>query len=611
MPPMKFLLIAMISIAAAFTLPAAGLQAAMTVEMDVQPRVIRVGEPAELRFTIRNADEPQPPPLTAINGLQINGPSVGNTFNSSMVNGRFVTDRATIFTYQIIALQEGEFQIGPYACSDQKETVNVPAIALKALSPRAVDAQGGVQNGQQSPALFARLSAEKTTLFNQEVFDLVMEIFYRGDINIGREISLLNMPATGLSLQPFEEINPSREVVNNEIFEVRRFRCKAHALTAGTFTLNPTLRIPLIVPRQRTRQNFFDDPFADMFGGMRAQPVDITPDPLNLTIVPLPEQGKPINFSGAVGQLDMQVDVKPTELEAGEPITVTTLISGTGNIDLISPPTFRENDLFKAYETRRIENNGNGGNTAGQRTFEQVVIPKSDQASELPALSFSYFDPQSSRYETIQRGPFALTVRPSTKSTAQLIQAAAPGSASQAKLLGSDLVYLKPAPAVWTRTPVVPLYHNHLFQLAVLFPPCALALLFFLLRRKTELQTNQAKARRLRAPKSARAGLRKAEHALKNNRHAEYYDGLWEALSSYFGDRLNLAPGEIASSQVLELCRNGGMPQEQTALLQRLFEQCDECRFGAVSSHRSDPDALTSDLKAVPALLKAAERIRL
>ncbi|MDD4736105.1 MAG: BatD family protein, partial [Kiritimatiellae bacterium] len=140
------------------TLSAAGgnLSAAMTVEMDVQPRVIRVGEPAELRFTVRGADNPPAPPVTPVNGLQINGPSVGSSFNSSIVNGRITTDRATIFTYQILPLKADHYAIGPSEYRAGKESVALPAIAMKALSPRAVDSEGQVQNANQQSALFAR-----------------------------------------------------------------------------------------------------------------------------------------------------------------------------------------------------------------------------------------------------------------------------------------------------------------------------------------------------------------------------------------------------------------------------------------------------------------------
>ncbi|MDD4735355.1 MAG: BatD family protein, partial [Kiritimatiellae bacterium] len=503
------------------------------------------------------------------------------------------------------------YAIGPYEYRAGKESVALPAIAMKALSPRAVDSEGQVQNANQQSALFARLSTDKHTLYNQEVFDLFIEIYYRGDINVGREINLLNMPPSGLSLQPFEEISPSREVVNNEIFEVRRFRCKANALTAGSFTLQPTLRIPLIVQRKRDQRGFFGDPFGDFFGGRQTQPVDVTTEPLTLDIQSLPEKGRPAGFSGAVGNFNMDVNIKPKDLEVGEPITVTILLSGSGNMDVLTPPAYQDNGLFKAYEMRRIESDTQGANGTGRRIFEQVVIPKSDTITSLPELKLSFFDPAKAQYETIRRGPFPLTVRKSSKSEAQLIQARAPGSESEAKLLGADLVYLKSAPPDWSRKTHRPLYLRPLFWPATLFPPCALAAAFLLMRRKTELQNNRAKARRLRAPKSARAGLRQAEQALKNNQPAAYHDGLWNALSSYFGDRLNLAPGEVSAHQVIEHCRQGGLPAEHLDLLRRLFEECDEFRFGAASYARTDISLMASDLKAVPNLLKATERIRL
>jgi tetratricopeptide (TPR) repeat protein len=589
---------------------APALQAAPTAEMELQPRVLRVGEPAELKFTIRGINNPPRPPIQPISGLQINGPSVGSSINQSIVNGRITTDRATIFTYRVIPLQTGQFKVGPYTYVFNNNSIRIDAIDLQVISSRASDGAANAQGLNQGRALFARLTTDKKALYNQEIFDLYVEIFHRGDINIGRDISLINMPTDGLSLQAFEELATTREVVDNEIYQVRRFRTKAHALTAGNFTLAPTLRVPLLVPRQRRQSSFFDDPFAGFFGSHSTQPVDITPDPLTLNIKALPTQDRPEGFSGAVGEFTFAVEVRPEELEAGEPITVSMIINGAGNIENVSAPAFPESSQFKQYETRRVENDISQQNAIGRKVFEQVIIPRSADVTQVPALSFSYFNPIRQQYETITKGPFPITVHKSSRDSVQMLQSNIRGTEEQAKLLGADLVYLKPSPPEWKPYTPPNLLGSKLFLGSLLVPPLLFGILLLVQRRRNELQQNQAKARRMRAPKSAREGLRNAQKALQSGQTDAFYEALWQALSTYFGHRMNLAPGEVTPARVLEFARHGGMDETLLAELSSVFEACDAHRFGAGLGASDQSQTQQHYLKTIPTILKQAERIK-
>ena len=578
----------------------------LTADMNLNPRVLHIGEPAELKFTIRGMENPPPPPLSAIKGLQIRGPSVGTTFSSSVVNGRVTTDRATIYTYQVFPLESGTFQLGPYRYIADGNAVALPAIELRVVSA-GKSANSGQHSGQKT--IFARLIADKDKLYNQEIFDLIFEIYTTGDVNIGRDIEILNMPTTGLSLQPFEILAPDRRVVDNEVYNVRRFRSKAHALTAGTFTLAPTLRVPVVMPRQQRRRNLMDDPFFSMFGNTRTQPVDVSPEPLTLNIEQLPEAGKPDDFSGAVGEFMFDVEVKPTELEVGEPITVSMIISGSGNIENALPPPFPESEYFKSYEASRIESDINQQTAIGRKVFEQVVIPKTDAVKEFPALVFNYFDPQDNSYKTIKEGPFPLTVHKTSKQQAQFLRPTAAANETEAEVLGTDLIYLKPEPKSWAKTVTPPpLYRSPLFALGIAVPPVLLAGLYLLLRRKRDLQQNQAKARRLRAPKRARNGIHKAQQAIRTSDTDAFYEGIWDALCAYFGDRMNLAPGEVTPATVLSFCQP--LPQDELLFLKYIFAACEQHRFSGGSAADSSAQSQQDDLKKLQSILKSVERIK-
>ncbi|NCD33881.1 MAG: protein BatD [Spartobacteria bacterium] len=587
-------------------LSSSGVLAAFTAEMDLQPRTLRVGEPAKLTITIRGMNNPPAPSIKAIDGLQIHGPSMGTTMNMQIINGRQSIDRATILTYSVVPLKGGEYTIGPYAYMVDNQSVKLPAIQLS-----VVDDQGGNAAASSSQAIFAELSTSTDNIYTSEIFDLVVSIYHRDNIGIGRDISLLNFSTAGLSLQPFEELQAQRVAKDNIIYNVRRFRCKAYALTAGQFQLNPTLRVPVMMPRERRqRHSFFDDPFADLFGSTPTQPVDITPEPLDINVQSLPTKNKPADFSGAVGQYLLAVDVRPAELDAGDPVTINVVISGKGNFETVNSPKFADNVQFKAYEARRLESDFKPEQGIGRKVFEQVVIPKDENVKEIPAIHFSFFNPVQGTYQTITKGPFPITVHATEKSAgAQVLTPDLKGTEEQAKILGTDLVYLRPPPAVWTKNKPVPFYRKMWFLVVPILPPLLVFITWLLQRRRHELTTNVAKARRLKAPRAAQEGIKAARHAIHSKDMPAFYNGLWMALSSYFGHRLNLSPGEINSELVIEHCKQAKADDVTIQNLANLFALCDQGRFGMGRSlsEKEQRDKISE----LTNILKNAERISL
>jgi hypothetical protein len=257
---------------------------AISVDFDIQPRVLTLGEAAICSFTIRDGGDAPPPSMPALRGFDIS--AAGTEQNLSIVNGR--QDFSITHRFRLVPRETGKFTIGPFQYSAGGQTIDLPAIEVQVIAPGTAASSSSGQPTQWSDLVFARLTTERPSVFNQESFDLVLSIYFRG-VNIDRNISLMNMPATGIALQPFQELQSSREVVNNEVYDVRRFRCRASALSSGTFRLEPTLRVSILTQRDRRarRDPFFGDSvFENIFGrGYEAHPVDVVAHPLELSLI--------------------------------------------------------------------------------------------------------------------------------------------------------------------------------------------------------------------------------------------------------------------------------------------------------------------------------------
>ena len=134
-------------------------------------------------------------------------------------------------------------------------------------------------------------------------------------------------------------------------------------------------------------------------------------DPIIVESLPLPEQNKPANFTGAVGNFTMTATAGPTNVTVGDPITVRVQISGRGALDAVTLPAQEAWQNFKTYPpTTKLETSDQFG-FQGTKTFEQIISPQNSDVHELPALTFSFFNPNDGQYHTLTQPAVPLVVK--------------------------------------------------------------------------------------------------------------------------------------------------------------------------------------------------------
>lgn len=576
------------TLAVALTACAASAQ---QVLLDVQPRTLRLNETAMLKLTFVEITPPQSPALPEIPGFQVQ--YVGQETQFQFINGQ--RESRLSFNYRLQPLASGQFRLGPFTLNVNGRNFDFDAVMLEVLPPSSSDPGSG--EVAMSDLVFARLNLPRTELYLQERFDVELSLYYRG-VQLDRNIQLQNLPSTGLNLDEFQELGGSRENINGELYEVRRFRMRATAMTAGTFTLDPMVRVHVLVRRDQSRDPFLG--FEAFFGRYEAQPLVVPAEPLAVTIRPLPTDNRPGNFSGAVGQFTMDLKVQPTELNVGDPITLTLTITGNGNLDTATMPAIELGDDFRRYDPKLIASGPQ------QKVFEQVIIPRSDQLTELPPVTFSYFDPQQATYQTIVRGPFTLAIRSGAAGQPQLVQA--PGATASAirEPLGIDIIGPKRAPAVWTATGD-PGRATEWPSPVHLAPVAALAAALMVRRRRDALDRDVSRRRRAMAPKSARAALREAEAALASADPSAFYAALWRAFAGYTAHRANLEAGEVAPDLILRTFASR-LPERDREDLGAILQACDEVRF-ARPSGTPDTARLKEHLQRTQELLRSCEKV--
>ena len=398
---------------AALLLLAPAVAGAFTVRCEVDARKVGVQDQVQLTITVEGSGAPDEVPLPALKNLEV----VGGPFQStqvSIVNGRMSQSRS--FTYVLQPRAVGSAEVGAVQAGEQAAPaipIEVVAGGVRPPEPRRPDPFGmdpfgdpfeemlGRRRGRAAaPKLLVQAIASRTKLRVGEPLVLTYALDTQTSV---ADLQFKEAPQyTGFWVEDLErpQASPSGEAVTVEGESYRRFPVMRKLLfptKAGTLTIPAaTFRIGL------ARQSFFDA------GGV----VERATKGLAVTVEPLPEAP---GFSGAVGRFRATASLDRDTVPLGEAVTLRFRVEGTGNLKWIDrgpEVALGGARVFPPQAKSDLKTTTEG--VTGSRTWEFVVVPETSGTVEVPALTFSYFDPGARRIVTTETAPLALRVEGGT-----------------------------------------------------------------------------------------------------------------------------------------------------------------------------------------------------
>lgn len=279
--------------------------------------------------------------------------------------------------------------------------------------------------------------------------------------------------------------------------------------------------------------------------------VSVTCEPLALTILPLPEAGRPPEFFGAVGRFTVRARADTSALTLGESLRWTLEIEGKGNVAFFRTPRLEGLKGFHVYG--HIDEK-----SRGRRTITYDMAPLSEEVTEIPSIPFTFFDPgPPAGYRTVRSQPVPLEVKPLPEGV-QLTLLTEYGRAVPGV---NDLFGLKPVPAV------LPEKTSSLFTAVAFFSPWLLA--FGLVQWLRKRERDRIDPLGVRARKAA---ARFREEAGKDPA---------QPFAAYLAARLRCPDAAVISPDLSTRLSSEGVPadlsQRAAALLDRLVSN----RYGS------------------------------
>ena len=570
------------------------LAVAPLVSATLEPRQISMGQSAQLTITSSGTGM-DAVTLPVVSGLEFR--IVGQSRRIEMING--ATLGTTSIVMRVTPQEPGLFTIPGITPKSQPLVLKVnPDNGSGASSnpPSSSNRTTVIPGGSSVDGIrltadgsaFVRLNLPKHEAYVGESIPVEIEVGMRA----GFVTSLNGFPT--LTGSEFTLNNLSRQpqrvekLIDGKPFTVMTWHSVLAPVKPGNFTL--AVESPLTV-RVRTRpqrdsmiDDLLGDPFMqNFFGPTVSKDIKVSSPPTTLTVLALPVEGRPPDFSGAVGEFKIDSDLSAKTAAAGDPLTLRMRVTGSGNFDRVDSSMLDHIDQWKTYPPKSAFKPSDTVGFKGEKTFEQPLIATRPGAQTLPALTFSYFDPASRHYETARSSPLNVNISPSlADSTAS--QPPAPALAAAAPKQPAGLRPDHSATGA-TAASLMPLYLRPRF----LALPSLLALMFAggwlgLRHRADADRTLDSRERSL--PKTVSRVLKQLESAAGAGDSAGFLNCARTALQHSLGARWGLAADQVNSAEVET--RLGG-----EAAVGEIFTRADEANYSGASVTTPDFDRWT------------------
>ena len=540
---------------------------AATFTASLDRDTIALGESATLSLTFEDGSPRNVPMPPNVAGLQI--AYIGPSSQFSFVNGE--TKSTVTYNFTLTPRQAGDFTIPTLAADVGGQRLSSSPLKLKVLPPNSPPPEA-INSG--SEVAFMRLSLAKTNFYIGEVTTANIKIYLRDDVQNHSQPQITSLPADGFSAGKGTYQNAYSEQIGNRVYTVIPASIALTATKTGMASVGPvTGNIVVVLPPS----NRGGDPFFRQFFNTGEQKqVTLATETLNVESLPLPAESVPPNFNGAVGDYTMTVTAGPTNVAVGDPITVRVQISGHGALDALTLPDQPAWRDFKAYPpTQNIKTTDQLG-IEGVKTFEQIVTPQNTDVHELPAFSFSFFDPGAKTYRTLTQPPMQLAVHSGGTTPAPMI--AATKTANSQTPAPQDLLPIKEQSGALTPARP-PLLTRPVFLAAQSLPVLAWLAAFVWRKRTDSLANNPRLRRQRRVAGLVQSGLDDLRQFATENNSDEFFATLFRLLQEQLGERLDCPASSITEAVIDERLVPLGTPELTLAGLRELFQLCNQARY--------------------------------
>ncbi|HXT11791.1 MAG TPA: BatD family protein [Candidatus Angelobacter sp.] len=568
-----------------FAFAARGFAATFTASLD--RNTIALGDQVVLTLRFEGG-QPQQISQPKLGGLRM-ASAVNQGSSISIANGV----QTSVFTYTVALepVSTGTFTIPSISAKVGGQVLTSQPITLKVIASDPTAPPADYANRMA----FLWVALPKTNLFLNEPVVAEFRIYLRSDVHRYDNPQNFSPEGNGLTFGKIVEGQQYSRRVGGTSFTVVPLSVAVTPVKTGTLSINP-INATIVLNNRDPMDfgGFFDAP---------AQPVraTLTSPRTDLNVSPLPTDHVPPGFNGAVGNYTMTVTAGPTNVVAGDPVTLRIQISGQGALDSLALPDMPGWENFKRFPPTSKVNATDQLGIEGSKTFEQIVTPENSDIKSLPPVTFSFFDPEQKKFRTLTHPATPLIVR----AAAPGVMPAAVAAHSENSQPTADILPIKQH--IGTLAEISPpLIRQPWFLILQGVPVFALLSSITWRKRKEALANNPRLRRKLHVEKVVREGLGELQGMAAQNKSDEFFATLFRLLQEQLGERLDLPASSITEAVIDERLRPARVSEELLGSLHELFQTCNLARYAPIKSSQE----LAAIIPKLEAALKQLREVK-
>ena len=526
------------------------------------------------------------------------GPQTSYSSSTQIINGKWSQKTTYSYTYYLQAVTEGKFTIPPAQFTLKNKTYYSDTIRIEvAGSGNTQSAAPGkqatspdiggedVNTGGQN--LYVALILNKKEMYFGEGILATIKLFTRQDLSGISEIKYPDFNGfmkADLETAPLTSLK--QENINGTVYGtgiIQQFLL--YPQITGEIQIDP-VQITVLTQQKSGASDPF---FGDFFSTYQTVPKPLVSKAVKVNVKPLPGT-RPEDFSGVVGSMSVTASLNKDSVNVNDAVTYKIIISGTGNLKLAEAPRLKLPSDIEFYDPKITDNfKTTSSGTTGQRSFEYLLIPRHNGDFTIPALTYSFFNTSTGKYEQLVTRPFTFHARKGTEqNTAITVYGGV--SKQDVQYVGKDIRFIKSEPGRLKKTT------GFLVSKRSFLSSYAIALLIFvvvLIIRREHIRRN-ADITAVKNRKAARIAVKRLHEAslcMKKGEADRFHEEILKATWGYLSDKLGIPVSELTRTNAVAALKEKNVGDDMIKVLTAILDKCEYARYA--------PSAAATEMKSI------------
>lgn len=549
-----------------------------TFEVTLSDNVIGLNDSFEITFVLNDKGSSFTPPSFSEDFYVLSGPS--RSSSTRIINGSMSQESS--YKYVLRPKKVGVFTILPANIKVKGKTIGTRPITIQ-VNKASKSKQSNTPYGIASKKIHLDVRSTKTTCFIGEPIVLTYTIYF--NLNIAN-LNPKKIEYNGFWTESIDvKTNTKQSSYNGQPYNSAVIKqIVLIPQTKGRQAI-PPLDVDLVASIPTDRRDFFGLP--------TTQNIDfnVVSNSISINVLDVPESGKPKDFSGAVGQFDLDVILSKDSINVNESTSLKIIVSGKGNLNLLTTPQIDLNNDLEVYDPKsqdliRVNQKG----ISGKKIEEYLIVPRFKGDYYIDPVEFSFFDTKKKQYVTLRVDEINLNVS-SSKFSSDDSSFQSNFQKEQIDVINDDIKFIK---TKYKNQNLKYKFHKSTLFIILLILP--LVFVFFVILIKLDIITLDGLFP-LDLIKEVSNRLELSKTLLKEKEIDQFYTSLIEVLFYYLQNKLNMKKGELTADNISQRLLSNGVDKSYVKEYLKLLDSLQSYKYSQNKNISTNSKSLINDLK--------------